>query len=82
MRAIAARHGAQQVRVFGSVARGEDRYDSDIDLLVTVRPGVGLFDLVEMQDELEAVLGVTVDVVSDGGLKPRDADILAEAVAV
>ena len=82
VRDIAASHGATQVRVFGSVARGEDRYDSDIDLLVALRPGVGLFDLAEMRHELESVLGVSVDLVSEGGLKGRDDAVRAEAVAV
>lgn len=79
---IAAEHGATDVRVFGSVARGEDRFDSDIDLLVTLRDGVGLFDLVAMKDELEELLQTSVDIVSDGALKERDKDIVAEAVAL
>lgn len=82
VREIASRHGATQVRVFGSIARGEDRYDSDVDLLVTLGPGVGLFDLAEMRLGIQAALGVPVDLVSEGALKAKDADILAEAVAV
>lgn len=80
VRAIAERHGAANVRVFGSIARDEDRYDSDVDLLVTVRPGTSLFDLAAMTDEIEVLLDVRVDIVSDGGLKARDRDILDEAV--
>ena len=78
--AIAARHHASRVRLFGSAARGEDRPDSDIDLLVDFDQGSCLFDLIRMSRELEALLGRAVDVVSAGGLKSRDRAILAESV--
>jgi predicted nucleotidyltransferase len=67
--AIAARHHASRVRLFGSAARGEDRPDSDIDLLVDFDQESSLFDLMRMSRELEELLGRTVDVVSAGGLK-------------
>ncbi|MCP2263201.1 hypothetical protein APR03_000524 [Promicromonospora thailandica] len=60
---IAARHGARNVRVFGSVARGEDTEESDVDLLVDLDPGVGMFALGALEAELEEVLGREVDVV-------------------
>lgn len=80
--ALARQHGAQNVRVFGSVARGEAKPGSDIDLLVTwdyarvsAWGGVG-FDMA-----LEALLGVPVDVISENGLSPLlRTQILAEAV--
>jgi hypothetical protein len=78
--AIASRHRAGRVRLFGSVARGEDRPDSDIDLLVDFDGDSSLFDLMRMSRELEALLGRTVDIVSVGGLKSRDQAILAESV--
>jgi predicted nucleotidyltransferase len=78
--AIAARHHASTVRLFGSAARGDDRPDSDIDLLVDFDQGSSLFDLIRMSRELEALLGRTVDVVSADGLKSRDHAILAESV--
>jgi len=78
--AVAARHHANRVRVFGSVARGEDRPDSDMDLLVDFAPDSSLFDLMRMARELEDLLGHPVDVVSTGGLKDRDRHILAESV--
>jgi uncharacterized protein len=78
--AVAARHHANRVRVFGSVARGDDRPDSDIDLLVDFAPDSSLFDLMRMARELEELLGHPVDVVSTGGLKDRDRHILAESV--
>ena len=66
----AAKHGASNVRLFGSTARGQDGPESDIDLLVHLTPGVGLFGLARLQRELEQVLGAPVDVVPDDGLKP------------
>jgi len=78
--AVAARHGATNLRVFGSVARGEDSVDSDVDLLATFRPGTSLYDVAELADELEALLGNAVDVVSDRGLSAQHTDIAREAV--
>lgn len=77
---VARRNRAIRVRLFGSVARGEDRPGSDIDLLVDFETGSSLFDVLHLQSELESLLGHHVDVVSSGGLKPRDSHILEEAV--
>jgi hypothetical protein len=78
---LAEHHGATNVRVFGSVARGEEGPDSDIDLLVTMGNGRSYFDLVGLWQDLEELLGRKVDVVTDGGLSPYLKDrILAEAV--
>ncbi len=68
---VAARHGIRNIRVFGSAARGDDGTDSDVDLLVTVPRGMGLLGLARVRRELEGVLGVSVDVVPDDGLKPH-----------
>lgn len=77
---IAARHGARNVRVFGSVARGEARPDSDVDFLVDMEPGRTLFDLGGLLMELRDLLGLQVDVVTEHGLKPRIRDrVLKEA---
>lgn len=70
MRDVAARHGLTNVRVFGSVVRGEDAAGSDIDLLVDVAPGVGLLGLARAQRDLEALLGVPVDLIPAADLKP------------
>ncbi len=70
VRTIAARYGLSNVRVFGSVARGEDTPGSDIDLLVDVAPGVGLLGLARCERDLEALLGVPVDLVPASDLKP------------
>jgi predicted nucleotidyltransferase len=80
--AIAARHKATAVAVFGSVARGEDRSDSDIDLLVDFEPGATLFEQFYLQEALEALLNVHVDVIPRSGLKPRDNRIREEALAL
>ena len=65
---IAAKHGANRVRVFGSAARGETDEDSDLDLLVDMDSGRSLFDLGGLKAELENLLGCPVDVVTEGGL--------------
>ena len=77
---LAGARGARAVRVFGSVARGEDGPDSDIDLLVDVEPGRSLLDVVGLWQDLEALLGRRVDLLTGGGLHPYLRDrILREA---
>ena len=68
---IAARNGAVNVRVFGSVARGEERPDSDIDFLVNLESGRSLLDLARLLRELNTLLGYRVDVITEAGLRPR-----------
>jgi predicted nucleotidyltransferase len=68
---IAARHGAYNVRVFGSVARGEARPDSDIDFLVNLEADRSLLDLARLLRELQDLLQRDVDVVTEAGLRPR-----------
>lgn len=65
---IAAKHGATNVRVFGSVARGEAGPDSDLDLLVDMEPGRSLLDIGEMMIELRELLGRGVDIVTEPSL--------------
>lgn len=69
--AVAARYGITDVRIFGSVARGEEKPTSDLDLLVHLPEGAGLLLLGRFTEELEALLRVAVDVVPDDGVKPR-----------
>jgi hypothetical protein len=66
---IAAKHGATQVRLIGSVARGDARCDSDFDLLVTWSEGTSLLDHAALMLDLEGLLGRKVDIASDGWLK-------------
>ena len=78
--ALLARHRATRIRVFGSVARGEDTFDSDIDLLVDLDKDASLFDVGGLLEDLEELLAPhRVDVVSTGGLLARDDHIRTEA---
>lgn len=79
--AVAAKYGAYNVRLFGSVARGEADADSDVDLLVELEPHRSLLDLGGLLMELQALLGCSVDVVTEKGLRKRIRDrVLREAV--
>lgn len=62
---VAAQHGARNVRLFGSAARGEDRPGSDLDLLVDMESGRSLLDLVALGQDLEELLHRKVDVITD-----------------
>jgi uncharacterized protein len=78
---LASRRGARDLRVFGSVARGEARPDSDLDLLVSFETERTLLDLAGLELDLEDLLQCDVDVMEEGGLSPYMEDrILAEAV--
>jgi len=78
---VCARYGVHNVRVFGSVARGEADEQSDIDLMVDFEPGRSLLDHAGLWLELQDLLGVKVDVVSSRGIKPRIRErVLREAV--
>ncbi len=80
---IAAKYGAHNVRVFGSVVRGEADEGSDLDFLVEMAPGRSLFDLGGLQTELEAFLKCRVDVVTEKSLKARiRGRVIAEAIPV
>ena len=83
IRRIASLHRTTNPRVFGSVLRGTDTADSDLDILVDALPGATLFDLGAIQAELEEILGVTVDVLTPGDLPAKyRAQVLREAVPV
>jgi hypothetical protein len=77
---IASRNGAYNVRVFGSVARGEARPDSDVDFLVNLEANRSLMDLARLLRELQTLLDCPVDVVTEAGLRPRlRSQVLKEA---
>jgi len=83
LKVLAADHGYSRLAVFGSMARGTARADSDVDLLVEAPAGTSSFDLVRFQRTLEQVLGRRVDLLEYGGLKEGlDTDIRNEAVAL
>lgn len=78
---IARRHGATNVRVFGSVSRGEARADSDVDFLVDLDEGRSLLDLGGLLMDLQELLGCPVDVVTEKSLRPRIRErVLREAM--
>lgn len=80
---LASAHGAEDVRVFGSVARGEERLDSDIDFLVRLAPGRTLFDIARLELGLEQLLGRAVDVVPEPTLRePLRTAALRDAIRV
>jgi uncharacterized protein len=80
---IAARHGARDVRVFGSLARGEAGPDSDIDILVRLDPGRSLLDIVAIKQDIEDLIGCEVDVVTEAAISPYiRAEVLREAVSL
>ena len=78
---IAQSHGARVVEVFGSRARGQARADSDVDLLVSLEKGRSLLDLIAIKQDVEDLLGLTVDVLTPASLSPYLCDrVLREAV--
>ena len=78
---LAAKHGAYNVRVFGSVARGEDRPDSDVDLLVDVGTATSSWFPAGLILDLEQILGRQVEIVTERGLNPHLREhVLREAV--
>jgi predicted nucleotidyltransferase len=80
---LAAKYGAQNVRVFGSVAHHEADTQSDIDFLVDMEPGRNLLDMGGLLMDLRELLGREVDIVTERGLKPRIRErVLQEAVAL
>lgn len=80
---LAQRRGVSQVRVFGSMRRGDADDDSDVDLLVTLRPGVSALALGGLLMDAQELLGRPVDVVTESSLHPALRDrVLAEAEAL
>ncbi len=80
---VAKEHGASDVRVFGSVARGEADSMSDVDFLVRMEPGRSLLDLGGLLMDLQDLLGRQVDLVADNGLRSRIRDqVLSEAITL
>lgn len=83
LKQVAEDRGFRRLGVFGSVARGEDRPDSDLDFLIEPPEGATLFDLMNLEETFARILGRDVDVVSYRGLNPElDKDILRDAVMV
>jgi len=80
---LAETHGARNVRVFGSVATGENRPDSDVDFLIDLEPGRTIFDVARLMGDLRDLLGAPVDVLESRSIHPYLHDrILDEAVVL
>jgi len=80
---LAREHGAYNLRLFGSAARGDERPGSDLDVLVEVEPGRSLVDHVALKQDLEDLLGRDVDVVTETSLHPRIRErVLREAISL
>ena len=83
IRAVVARHNASNARVFGSVVHGNDNEGSDLDILIDPTPKTSLMDVAKIQVELEALLGVKVDVLTPNALPEKFSHVvLAEALPV
>jgi len=81
--AIAKRYGASDIRIIGSVARGEATESSDLDLIVRFEPDRSLFDHGGLLMDLQDLLGVKVDIISEGGMRERFRNhVMREAVAL
>lgn len=81
--ALAQQHGAHDVRIFGSVARGDASAASDLDLIVRFDPGRSLFDHGGLLMDLQDLLGIKVDVIDEEGMRPRFRQhVMKEAVAL
>jgi hypothetical protein len=79
----AAKYGAYNVRIFGSVARGEADVSSDVDFLVEMEPGRSLFDLGGLLMDLQELLNCKVDIVTEKGLRQRIRErVLKEAISL
>ena len=80
---VASAHGARNLRVFGSVSRGEATDKSDIDLLINLEPGRTLLDIITIKQDLEDLLGRKVDVVTEDSVSPYIREqILKDAVSL
>lgn len=80
VRQVVARNQGRNPRLFGSVARGQDRPGSDLDLLVELDESASLFDLSRMRLELEELLRIKVDVIDEKSLRDRHRAILDDAI--
>ncbi len=78
---IAQKHGAKNIRIFGSMARGEEGPESDLDIIVEMEKGSSLLDIIAIKQDIEDLLGRKVDVVTEASISPYIRDtVLKEAV--
>ena len=74
--------GVERLRVFGSAARGDERPESDVDLIADFRDAKGFFELVDLEDRLSEVFGRPVDLLTEGGISPHMRDAILANAAV
>ncbi|MBC8414490.1 MAG: nucleotidyltransferase family protein [Nitrospira sp.] len=80
---IARNFGAKSVRVFGSVARGDDNPESDLDIILEMEPGASLLDIIAIKQDIEELLDLHVDVVTESSISPYIRDkVIKEAVSL
>jgi predicted nucleotidyltransferase len=79
---VCQKHDVVRLRIFGSAARGEERPDSDVDLIVDYRGRKGFFELIDLEDELAILFGRDVDLVTEAGLSPYMRDAVLSSAAV
>ena len=80
---IAERNGGRKVRIFGSLARGDSRVDSDVDFLIELEPERSLLDIVAIKQDLEDLLQMKVDVVTESAVSPYiRRDIVRQAISL
>lgn len=80
---ITSTHGARNVRVFGSLARGDSAPDSDLDILITLDPDRSLLDIIAVKQDLEDLLQVKVDVVTEAAISPYIREqVLKDAISL
>ncbi len=77
---VAAKHGAHNVQIFGSLARGEAGPDSDLDILIKLDPDRSLLDIIAIKQDLEDLLGCKVDVVTEAAISPYIRERVLEEV--
>ena len=79
---LCRQHGVKRLRIFGSTARGEERPDSDVDLIADFESPTGFFGLIRFEEALSALFGRPVDVVTEPGLSPYMRDSILSSAAV
>ena len=79
---VCRRNGIARLRMFGSAARGEDRPDSDVDLIADFETPVGFFELIRAEDDLASFFGRPVDLLTEGGLSRFIRDRVLESAHV
>jgi len=81
--AITSKYGAKNVRIFGSMAKGSASSKSDVDILIELEKGKGLFDIISMKQDIEDLLHRKVDIVTEAAVSPyMREEVLNEAVAL